>query len=97
MIEEKPTPQLVIALCRALVSAGADRPTAYWINVDRIREALGVPLDEIDGAIAYAVAQKLVRVNGLRVHSLTVTYDGLTLSSKVARASRKRRPTSQGN
>jgi hypothetical protein len=96
MIEEKPTPQLVIALCRALVSAGADRRTAYWINVDRIREALGVPLDELDAAVAYALAQKLVRVNGLPAHSLTVTYDGLTLSSRMVRASRKRRPPSQG-
>jgi hypothetical protein len=89
-------PPLVLDLCRALVEAGADRQNGYWINVDRIRAALGVPLDEFDAALAYAVAEKLVRVNGLPVHSLTVTYDGLTLSSGVARACRKRRLPSPG-
>jgi hypothetical protein len=97
MIEAASPPQLVIDLCRALVAAGADRRTAYWINVRRIREALGVPLDELDAAVAYAVARKLVRVDGLPVHSLTLTYDGFTLSSASRKAGAKtspRRPSS---
>jgi hypothetical protein len=98
MIEEKPPPQLVIDLCRALVAAGADRRTAYWINVDRIREALGVPLGELDVAVAYAVAHKLVRVDGLPdPHSLTLTYEGFTLSSASQKAGAKtsqQRPSS---
>jgi len=57
--------KLVIELCRALVAAGADRRTAYWINIDQIREALGVPLDELDVAVAYAVKKDLVRADGL--------------------------------
>jgi hypothetical protein len=91
MTKSKASPPLVVKLCRALVEAGADRKTGYWINVDRVRAALGIPTEELDAAIACAVARKLVRVNGLPADRLTVTYDGLTLSSRVARASRKRR------
>lgn len=96
MTKSNAWPPLAVKLCRALVEAGADRQTGYWINVGRIRAALDVPPDELDAAIAYAVAEKLVRVNGLPVHSLTVTYEGLALSLGVARASRKRRPPSPG-
>lgn len=77
-------PPLVIALCRALVEMGASRRTAYWLSIDRVREALGVPLEELDQAVAYAVAHHLVRADGLPAHSLTVTYDGLMLAKKAS-------------
>jgi hypothetical protein len=96
MAKAKPPPRLVIHLCRALVAAGADRRTAYWINIDQIREALGVPLDELDAAVASAVTNGLVRVNSLPARSLTVTYDGLTLSSTAAWPPRKQPPPSRG-
>jgi hypothetical protein len=74
MAEAKPPPPLVLRLCRALVVAGADRRTAYWINVDRIRESLGVPLDELDQAVAYAVGKGLLRSDILPAQILTVSY-----------------------
>lgn len=75
-------PPLVIALCRALADATSDKRTAYWLSIDRVREALDVPLEDLDEAVAYAVAHHLVRADGLPAHSLTVTYDGLTLAGK---------------
>jgi hypothetical protein len=95
MSKAKP-PQLVIDLCRALVEAGDARPTAHWFSIDTIRDKLAVPLKDLDVAVAWAVAHNRVRADGLPVHSLTVTYDGLTLSSRLARASQKRRPPSPG-
>jgi hypothetical protein len=97
MAKAKLPPRLVIHLCRALVAAGADRRIAYWIKIEQIREALGVPLDELDAAVACAVTNGLVRVNSLPAHSLTVTYDGLTLSLTAAWPTRKRRPPSRHN
>ena len=91
------TPPLVRKLCRALVEAAADRPVGYWFNIDKIRDKLGVPMAELDVAVAWAEKNQLVRVDSLPdPHSITPTYEGLTLSSTTPRAS-KRRPSSRGN
>ena len=96
MPKAKPPP-LVIDLCRALVEASADRPVGYWFSIDRIRDKLGVPMADLDVAVTWAVKHQLARVSGLPdPHSISPTYEGLTLSSRLARASRKRRPPSPG-
>jgi hypothetical protein len=92
MPKPKP-PLLVIELCRALVEEGDDRPTAYWFNIDKIRDKLGVPLENLNVAMTWAVAHKLVRVDGLpEPHSITPTYEGLTLSSASRKAGAKTSP-----
>ena len=92
MARTKPPP-LVIDLCRALVEAGDARPTAHWFSIDMIRDKLGVPLKDLDVAVAWAVAHKLVRVDGLPgPHSITPTYEGLTLSSASRKAGAKTSP-----
>ena len=96
MPKAKPPP-LVIDLCRALVKAGAERPVGYWFSIDRIRDKLGVPMADLDVAVAWAVKHQLARVDGLpNPHSISPTYEGLTLSSRLERASSKRRPPSAG-
>jgi hypothetical protein len=90
-------PPLVIELCRALVETASDRPVCYWFNIDKIRATLDVPMAELDVAVAWAVEHQLVRVDSLpNPHSISPTYEGLTLSSRLERASRKRRPPSRG-
>ena len=91
------TPPLVRKLCRALVEAAADRPVGYWFNIDKICDKLGVPMAELDVAVAWAEKHHLVRLDALPdPHSISPPYEGLTLSSRLARASRKRRPPSPG-
>jgi len=75
------TPPLVLKLCRALVEMTGDRRTAYWVSIDRVQERLAVPLEELDQVVAYAVEANLVRTDSpSEPHSLSVTYDGLTLA-----------------
>ena len=96
MPKAKPPP-LVIDLCQALVEASAERPVENWFSIDRIRGRLGVPMAELDVSEAWAVKHQLVRVDGQPdSHSISPTYEGLTLSSRMTRASRKRRLPSHG-
>jgi hypothetical protein len=81
MSEAKPPP-LVIDLCRTLVEATASGRSAYWLSVKGVREALAVTPEELDVALAYAIAADLVRTDGAPAHSLTVTYEGIELAKR---------------
>jgi hypothetical protein len=92
------TPPLVIALCRALVAAVGHKPPPYWTSIDPIRDALGVPIDKLNAAVEWAKAHHLVDVSGKPAHSLTVTHEGIMLSTtvrkpKTAKAVKKPRPS----
>jgi hypothetical protein len=82
MAKPQAHPKTVIALCRALVEVTANRRAAYWLSIDRSREMLGIPLADLDEAIAYAVEHHLVRVDGEPARSLVVTYDGIDLAQE---------------
>jgi hypothetical protein len=81
MSRAKPPP-LVIDLCRTLVETTASGRSAYWHSVKGVREALAVTQEELDVALAYAIAAELVRPDGAPAHSLTVTYEGIELAKR---------------
>jgi hypothetical protein len=72
----------VIALCRALVDAAAGRRPADWPSISGLQESLGVTMEEMDGAVAYSVANGLVCADGTPPRSLTVTYEGIALARR---------------
>jgi hypothetical protein len=85
MAKPKAPPKLVVDLCRALVAATKNRKTASWMSVDQIRETLGVPLQQLNEAVADAITHNLVRVDGRPAVSLTVTMDGLEVAGNKER------------
>jgi hypothetical protein len=80
MPKSKQMTALVIALCRALIATIGHKQPPYWTSIDSIRRALGVPLDELEAAVIYAVAQGLVQVEGQPATKLAVTPSGTMLS-----------------
>jgi hypothetical protein len=73
-------PSLVIDLCRVLVEATVRARSAYWTSVFGVQEALAVSLDEVNIAVAYAIAAGLVCADGAPALSLTATYEGIELA-----------------
>jgi hypothetical protein len=95
---EPKTPPLVVALCRALVAAVGHKPPPYWPSIDPIRDALGVPMDQLNAAVEWAKVHHLVDVSGKPAHSLTVAHEGIMLSAparkrKTKKALKKPRPS----
>jgi hypothetical protein len=82
MATPQPPSWLVIALCRALADATADGKAPYWLSIFGAREALGVTMEELDAAVAYAIANGLVRTDGAPAHALAVTNKGIELARR---------------
>jgi hypothetical protein len=79
MAKESP-PQLVIALCRALVEATGTGRAAHWLSINGVRETLAVTYERLDYAVKYAVSAGLVRSDEMPARSLTVTHEGIELA-----------------